>query len=101
MCGGSLKPDPSYSPISSTPSASRGSDRVAAASRAGAAAIGSGLVRVVVDVAVQPVQAALAGRHELLPQHRDHTALLLVERRRELVRGQLLVLERADVPAHV
>src|SRR4051812_49360694 len=97
MCGGSLKPDPSYSPISSMPSASRG-----AGEAAGTAVKGS--VVTVVGAAIVLAQDApglALAWDELVRQHLERTGLLGLERIGELTGRQVLVLERAQLAADV
>ncbi len=95
MCGGSLKPEPSYSPISSTPSARCGGAETGAAtgSSSPSSSLRSCLRSTFHDFPV--------ARDQLVRQHVQHARLLRLQRRGELTDGQVLALERAQVAAHV
>ena len=97
MCGGSLKPEPSYSPISSTPSAQLRRRRTAGAATGSVVTV---VVAAVVLAQHAPRLARSRGTSSSV-KHVEHARLLRLERRGELAGGQVLALERAQVAAHV
>src|SRR5215218_9860101 len=105
--GGSRNPESSYSPSSSTPSASTRTSRVldGAAGAAGVTVNGapSALVGVLCELPVEHVGplGRIGPEHELRVEHVPDTGLLGLDGLMELVDRRVARLERAQVPAHV